>query len=174
MIYYLAHTTAFESLLEILKSNYLFAGSEINKSRMFGKNENYAQYVYFSLLGSANTLLDGPTLFFNSDVLYKRSFRYSLGWYSEKSLDKTIKIKSNNLFDSIEIDNVLEKIDLNNKKLNSFSSHEILLKKKINLKYLVAICCEKYLDELTIKYINEHYPHVKILNTIKVNSNDIN
>jgi len=152
-------------ILKILKDGYLIASYYSHQSGLY--HNDLLEYVYFSLLGDeASFPFKNISFILDSNVLYNRSFRYALKWVGG-DIDKTIKV--NPRFDNVDI--VLYKI---NKHIISIdpdypgknTSHEILLKKKVNLhKYLVAICCKSSLTNDVIDYANKHYPNVVILDS---------
>lgn len=97
-------------------------------------------------------------------VLYKRSFRYALGWVGS-NLDKTTKVNYRN-------DDIDEVLDLINRHIvgkisaeQCIYTHEILLKKKVSLhRYLVAIYSKDAITDEIIEYVNQNYPGIVILN----------
>ena len=149
--------------LKILKDGYLYSSMMTKEYGLY--HDHPLEYVYFSLLcdeiASPTSLL---TFFLDTQVLYRRSFRYALEWVGDEiSRTKKVIYKYNN------IDNVLRKINnhiINIDKTNpsKWTSHEILLKKKVNLKYLVAIYISETLQTPEIlEYVKKYYPNVKVL-----------
>jgi len=75
------------------------------------------------------------------------------------------------------LDNINHHIIEEAKKSNThaMTSHEILLKKKVNLhKYLKVICCRDILSKETIEYINKNYPNVIILDNFPLSAQNLN
>ena len=176
--YYLVHAVRDpepKKILKILKDGYLYASSYSKQYGIF--YGEYLDYVYFSLLGDSFVLPTSlATFILSTNVLYKRSFRYALTWAGNE-IQNTTKV-------NYRYDNVYQILDKINKHIvytnkynihNNIGSHEILLKKKVNLhNYLVAICCGTHFTPEIIKYINQNYPNVKIINKIPKSAHDFN
>jgi hypothetical protein len=172
--YYLVHTvfgSTPELILKILKDGYLYSSFYTGHSALFGRSE--AKYVYFSLLNK-NLIFGGITFFIDGQILFDRSFRYALGWRSEDSENIKVKYPKNNVHEILN--KIMEYIDvISNDERAKLMSHEILLKKKVNLhNYLVAICCNNMLTADIIKYVKEYYPGVKILDEFPKTSQELN
>lgn len=164
--YYLTHAIIYpkpEKILKILKDGYLLAGKYSNETGVY--HDTPLEYIYFSLLGSLPPFHPGVTFILDTKLLNRRSFRYALSWLGDE-IDKTTKInpRYQNIGKILDfINQHIENINLIDPKMTQFS-HEILLKKKVNLhKYLVAICCRDSLSNESIEYIHKYYPSVKIL-----------
>jgi hypothetical protein len=116
------------------------------------------------------------TFILSTDVLYKRSFRYALKWVGNE-IQNTVKVN----YRHDNVNKILDKINehivyTNNYDVRNITgSHEILLKKKVNLhKYLVAICCGSHLSLEIIEYIKQNYLNVKIIDKIPKSAHDLN
>jgi hypothetical protein len=154
MKYYLTNIHD-DDISNLLKSNHLFSDESSN-------------YVKFSLLGSISTLpLNKIILFFDTDVLTKRSFRYALRLKPE--LYETTKVKE------LNVDDVLFAIDNENILKQSQDSHCILLRDKINLKYLVAIYYDEFnkINKSILEQIKKLYPNVLILDKMPLNAKEL-
>lgn len=175
--YYLVHSVIDpnpDKILNILHDGYLYSSSHTKKYGLF--YGEYLDYVYFSLLGDRKPSFGsgGVSFIINSKILYERTFRYAHGWIGN-DLDKSFKV--NYKFDDVgkilvQLNKYINEIDVNNPLL--MTSHEILLKKKVNLhKYLVAICCKNNLSHEIISYINKEYPNVLILNVFPSSADEL-
>lgn len=158
-------------VLKILKDGYLYSGFETGNSALFGSPT--AKYIYFSLLNEDITFKHAVTFIINGQILYDRPFRYSLGWFTE-DLDMNIEAKHQ------DINKILQKIAnhiklVSDDELKRSMSHEILIRKQVNLhKYLVAICCSQLLTPNIINYVKQYYPRVKILDKFPETSQELN
>lgn len=168
--YYLTHTVVDpnpDKILKILKDGHLYSSSFSGQQGISGIP---LEYVYFSLLGDTRPIfgVGGITFILDSEVLFKRSFRYASGWIGG-DVSKTTKVK----YTYQNINKVLRKIDQYPK--NDIMSPEILLKKRVSLDiYLVAICCNKKLTDEIINYVKIYYPYVKILDYFPKSSDQLN
>ena len=166
--FYLTHSTDENNLIGMINDGYIYSGIYANRSRLFGSPTS--RYVYLSLLGDISSNFQNITLFLSDRVLFNRSFRYAFGWFTEDALEKTIKVDHKR-------DNVLEHLESLNDhilKSNNVTSHEILLKKKVNLdKYLVAVCCKNNISSNTINLIKSIYPKVKILDNNPISASNL-
>ena len=104
------------------------------------------------------------------------SFRYALKWVGNEIQNTT---KVNYRYD--DVGQVLDKVNKHIVYINKYDihnnigSHEILIKKKVNLhKYLVACCCSSYFTPEIIKYIKQNYPNVEIINKIPKSAHELN
>jgi len=174
--YYLVHSVVDpqnDKILKILSDGYLYSSTYSEQQGISGVP---LQYVYFTLLGDNISFHGGVNFIISTDILFERSFRYALSWIGSH-INETTKVN----YKFNDVNKVLDKINLyidNIKKMDpdhSIMSHEILLKKKINLhRYLVAICCRKKLSSDIIIFIKNHYPNVKILDTFPKSANELN
>jgi hypothetical protein len=168
--YYLVHTVidpSTKKIMKILDDGYLYASYY---SGIYGLYYGeLLEYVYLSLLGDKQPFHGGVNFILDPKMLIRRSFRYALKW-AGSDLDETKKINPG----YHNIKKILDRINDHMKNLDDYQSmysHEILLKKKINIKkYLVAICCKNILSDETINYLRIHYPNVKILDDFPINS----
>jgi hypothetical protein len=166
--YYLVHGVLDpypEKILKILEDGYLYASSYTKKYGLF--HGEPLDYVYFSLLGDENVSFGyaGVSFILDSTVLLKKTFRYALQWVGN-DIDKSIKVDHKH-------DDVNQILNTINQHITSIdkakigkklTSHEIMIKKRVNLhKYLVAICCESNLTEDIIGYIKKNYTNVILI-----------
>jgi hypothetical protein len=111
-------------------------------------------------------------------ILYKRPFRYALKWVGS-NIEETTKVTPRDNVSSIlnKIDEHIQRIsrkESETKLANIMTSHEILIKKKVNLhRYLVAICEHDVLTDSIREYIHKNYPNVKILNSFPNSSEEL-
>lgn len=163
--YYLVHAIIdpnSDKILKILSDGYLHSSSKSGYSGLYNEP---LDYVYFSLLGDSNKVLghNGITLIFDTDILFKRPFRYALRWIGN-DIDKSTKVD----FHSDDVSKILYKInqhiiDIEPENPLKYTSHEILLKNQVKLDHLIAICCLDNLSIDIIAYIKSIYPKIKIL-----------
>ncbi|AUL79777.3 hypothetical protein QJ857_gp0382 [Tupanvirus soda lake] len=165
--YYIAHAVIDpqpEKILKILKDGFLLPSSESGKYGLFHGEK--LDHVYFSLFGDEKITfgVGGVSFILSSSILFEKQFRYALAWVGN-DLDKTILV-------DYRYDNVIEELDKINQHIISvgpndprkFTSHEILIKHKVDLhKYMVAMCCKSSLTDDIIEYIKIYYPNIIIL-----------
>lgn len=161
MTYYLGHALINptpDKIMKILKDGYLLSNIESGAEGFYAGSP--LEYVYFSLINkSLRTSIGGVVFVINPVILNRRSFRYALSWIGDE-IDKTIKVKTNNSKKIIK--KIIDHINAEDKKT---FSHEILLKKKVNLdKYLVAIYPKDMLTNDVTNYLSQRYKNVRILN----------
>ncbi len=176
--YYLVHFVfdpTQDKIFNILHDGYLYSSSHTKKHGLF--RGEYLDYVYFSLFGDHKPSFGfgGVSFIFDSKILHDRSFRYSHSWIGN-DLNKSVKVSYK--YDDVDkildqLNKYINQIDANNPLI--MASHEILLKKKVNLhKYLVAICCKDNLSSEIINYIIEQYPKVIILDDFPSSASELN
>lgn len=131
-------------------------------------------YIHLTLVGNVCSFCCGVSFILDHRILFKRSFRYALSWVGS-NIDRTIKVN----YQHDDVYQTLEKINAHTvTKQHDLSacihSHEILLKKEINLhKYLIAICCLHQLTDDIVHYVKTNYPRVHILNARPKSATDI-
>ena len=191
---YLFHTTSSESLKSILKSGYIKSYSLLKNSNKTPKDglglglytEN--NFVYFSCVDKLfdDNIISNIILYFNSKLLYNRSFYVStvwspepnyLGeWYSggKNKKRKEYKRKYNRYYS--KYNNVLKKLyNQSKKKLDYFQVfQQVAVKNKINLKELIGIqFSEGFQNDKILNYISKNYPNIEIKITKMKNIDDI-
>ncbi|XWV25374.1 hypothetical protein QJ856_gp0390 [Tupanvirus deep ocean] len=166
--YYLTHGVANpepEKILKILQDGYLYANRHTGQYGLFYGET--LDHVYLSLLGDENVSFapNGVNFIFDTSILYKKKFRYAFNWIGN-DIEKSIKVNP-------KYDNVDQILDIINQHIvnidpsstaRKLTSHEILIKDKINLhEYLVAMCCISNLTTEIINYIRTNYPKVILI-----------
>lgn len=177
--YFLVHTVVDprpDKILGILKDKYLYSSSKTKQSGLY--YGELLDYVYLSLLGDEPPFQGGVNFIFDVDLLFEHKFRYALKWVGN-DIGKTVLIDPK----IDDVDKILDEINKHIVSVNSSSpnsiamkttSHELLVKNKINLnKYLLAICCYDDLTNGTIDYIKNNYPKVKILDKFPNSSTEL-
>lgn len=184
---YLIHNTNIKSLKSILKDGYLKSFSLLKKSNKTPKNcesgglytEN--NYVYFSCVDNLfdKNIIGSVTLFFNSKLLFNKSFYVSnmhtaspedlSEWWVKDDNGKRIKMykrKYNRYY--IKYKNVLKKLYKysfsvlgKGKAFQIFQ--QVAVHNKVNLNELVAIqLCKNIVTNNLINFINKYYPNIII------------
>lgn len=179
MKYYLVHAVVDPTpakIMKILLDGFLYSNIVTKQYGIYA--DEPLQYIYFSLFHKIITFHGGVTFILDDKILYKRSFRYALNWVGSH-IEKTIKVtpKDNVLSILNKIDRHIQQISNKESKtkiVNIMTSHEILIKKKVNLhRYLVAICEHDVLTDDIREYIHNYYPNVKILDTFPNSSEEL-
>lgn len=183
---YLIHNTNVSSLKSILKDGELKSYSllkKINKTPKDGEGGGlYTEnnFVYFSCTDKLfdKKILSSITLYFNSKLLFNKSFYVStthspepdyLGEWTVKKEDGTINKYYKRKYDRYytKYNTVLKKLyDLSVSRLNGDAFQvfqQIAVRNKVKLNELVAIQFNNMPDSI-INYITKHYPDVKIKN----------
>ena len=179
---YLFHVATFNALKSILKDGYLKSYSLLKKSNKTPKDslgsslyiEN--NFVFFSCCDKLfdDKIIGNVILYFNSKLLYNRSFYVStvwspypdyLGeWYSggKNNKKKEYKRKYNRYYS--KYDNVLKKLyDHSTPKFEYFQFNQVAVRNKVNLKELVAIeFSESFKNDKILNYISKNYPNIEI------------
>jgi hypothetical protein len=175
--YYLVHSVVDprpEKILKILKDGYLYASKYTKQYGIY--HGEYLDHVYLSLFGDEKVKFGsyGVTFIIDAKILFDHSFRYALNWVGD-DLKKTIEVN----YKYNDVDGELDKINqhiisMDEKNPNKTTSHEILIKKKINLhEYLVAMCCSDTLTVEIIDYLHKNYPNTIILDEIPDSANEL-
>lgn len=177
---------------KIFKDGYLYCSKY---TKIESRSHNPHDYVYLSLLNKYLICKYGINLVFSDKLLLHRTFRYNYNWHGF-IYDETVRVKTKNKEIIMKHLNNLEKFIIKNAEENvkaqkanqaviksnngalrvpfDFCSHEIFIKKKINLhKYLIAVTIHGDKFTKTIKYITKHYPHVKILKEVPDTSTEL-
>ena len=180
---YLFHVASINALKSILKDGYLKSYSLLKKSNKTPKDslgsslyiEN--NFVFFSCCDKLfdNKIIGNVILYFNSKLLYNRSFYVStvwspnpdyLGeWYSggKDNKKKEYKRKYNRYY--LKYDNVLKKLyNHSTSEIKYFQFKQVAVRNKVNLKELVAIEFSKsFKNDKILNYISKNYPNIKIV-----------
>lgn len=179
---YIFHNTNMFQLKSILEDGYLKSYSLLKKKPKNGEGNglyNKNNFVYFSCTDKLfdKNIMSYITLYFNSKLLYNKSFYVStqhspepnkLGEWYVKNKGKKIKmykIKYNRYYKNYN--SVLKKlykksISISNKYFQVFQ--QIAIKNKVNLNELVAIEFKKntIIPNNIKKYISKYYPNIII------------
>jgi hypothetical protein len=184
---YLIHVTGANSLKSILKDGYLKSFSLIKKSGRTPK-DGWASGLYtknkFVFFSCCEKIFDdkilGPIiLYFNSKLLYDKSFYVStvwspypndLGeWYSGGKNNKKKEYKRKYDKNYSRYNSVLKKLYYQSKKKFKYYQYfqQVSVQNKVNLKELVGIeFIENFFNEKQINYfsnyISKNYPNIEI------------
>jgi hypothetical protein len=137
--YYFLHSTNFANMIQILKSNKLYANMHIDERyRRFSGSEQ-SKYVFMNIVID-NYQPDnfGIGLIFSKDILNEYPIIFNQAWMADSN-DKSIYI--NNVEEMNDAIIKLNMIDTINKSKMFVMSHEILFENEIDLKYLIGIHC---------------------------------
>ena len=145
--FYFLHSTNFENMLRILKTNKLYANKHINKRYRRLSGDSPSKYVFANVITNNHPITSnfGVGLIFSKDVLNEQPVIFNLGWKVDPD-DDSIHIKSVD-----EMKKLIETLDLSNRYNNTLigddltlpftMTHEVLFEDNIDLKYLIGIYC---------------------------------
>jgi hypothetical protein len=182
---YLFHNTSLKALKSILSDKYIKSYSMLKKEgikKIHGEGEGLYDenhFIYFSTIDKifSRKINSRVILYFNSKLLYNRTFYVSTGhshvpdelgeWeiYDESTNKKIKQYKRKYAKNYKYYNNVIKKLYKHSisvlKDANGFQVfQQIALKNKINLDELVAIEFQEKPSKSILKYIDKYYPNV--------------
>ncbi len=181
---YLLHNTNISSLKLILKDGFLKSYSLLKKSNKISKDtlgtglykEN--DFLYFSCVDKLfdDNIIGNVILYFNSKLLYNRSFYVSTVWspYPNYLGEWNVKDKNGKIIKEYKRKYVryYPKYNFVLQKLYQYSIsvhknfqyfQQVAIRNKVNLKELVAIeFTEGFENDKIINYISKYYPSIEI------------
>jgi hypothetical protein len=188
---YIFHNTSLKALKSILKDGYIKSYSLLKKegiNKIEGEgsgiyNENH--FIYFSCIDKlfSREIFGRVTLYFNSKLLYNKSFYVSTNhstnpeslkeWTSKTDDNKKIKEYKRKYDENYKnYNNVLKKLykhsisQLENGKAFQIFQ-QIAIRNKINLDELVAIEFREEPSKAILNYLNKYLPNVIIKKNIR-------
>jgi hypothetical protein len=181
---YLLHNTNISSLKLILKDGFLKSYSLLKKSNKVPKDtlgtglykEN--DFLYFSCVDKLfdDNIIGHVILYFNSKLLYNRSFYVSTVWspYPNYLGEWNVKDKNGKIIKQYKrkYNRYYPKYNFVLQKLYQYSLtvsrnfqffQQVAIRNKVNLKELVAIeFTEGFENDKIINYISKYYPSIEI------------
>jgi hypothetical protein len=179
---YIYHSTSLENLIDILKSNIIYANKYLPESKRILSGDSESIYIYTKLhLPKSKTDIFGFTLILNPTILCKESYVYNNGWFfdpNEESIfvysDDNKKLKFSKLK---KIKTLIKQKNNRYKKekynVNKLMGHEVLFIERINLKdYLIGIayhrCNTSKIKKIKSILKSNKMSHVKFYKTPKL------
>jgi len=157
------------TIMSILEDGFLRRSKETKNYKMAGEEDKEThKYIYLQINLRKNESQRTFTL--NMDLLLEQTFWLNIGWKGKKT-DSSIRVNGTKLTKE-ELDTIMcefrktvkrnIKERKNNRPMGSLMTHEILLKKPIDLhRFLHRINCNK-LDKDHVNYIKENYENVEL------------
>lgn len=176
----LFHSTNNNSINKILNNNELvssaISGNLCNGHGIYNSDDN--NFIYFSTVDDHNEKYmyqESITLFFESDLLFNRSFfvstvqsgipQYESKWNSGKSGKSEYKIKYAQYTSGIT--KILKKLFMRDIVQNNsekiFFQNQVAIKNRCSLKKLFMIYFDSEPSVKTMKILKTQYPNVKII-----------
>jgi hypothetical protein len=167
---YIYHSTSLENLIDILKSNIIYANKYLpeSKRRLSGTNKKIYVFTHLHIPSNEDKYF-GVGLILHPDILCKESYIFNDGWLGEPDKDSIFvysddnkKIKKNKLKKIIKTVKLIEEQKNGDPKI---MSNEVMFVERIQLKdYLIGIKCSDNCDIKKIKSIlkSNKMSHVKI------------
>lgn len=146
--FYFLHSTSFENLVQILKTDKLYANIHINKRYKRLSGDSPSKYVFANVITNNHPITNhfGMGLIFSKDVLNEQSIIFNPGWRVFPD-DESVHIKSvkemKKLIKTFDLSNKYNTMTLGPNKLPLpfMMTHEILFEDSIDLIYLIGIHC---------------------------------
>lgn len=146
--FYFLHSTSFDNMIQILKTDKLYANIHINKRYRRLSGDEPSKYVFTNVITNNHSITQyfGVGLMFSKNILNEKCAIFNRLWLSSPD-DESVYVKNveemKKLIETFDLpfkyNNIL--IDPLNVQLPYRMTHEVLFEDSIDLKYLIGIHC---------------------------------